>query len=387
MLKNNNNFILNTFLFLTQSTYPHGYEDIILKKMISENLLPDSTQKDTHGNYFLKIGESRTIFASHLDTVSKDHTNVIHKIEGSLIKTDGKTILGADDKAGVTIMLWMIKHNIPGLYYFFIGEEVGCIGSGLLAKYGDLKGKFDRIISFDRRGLNSVITHQSSVRTCSDEFAKNISKELNKNGMSYKLDDTGVYTDSAEFVDIIPECTNLSVGYYSEHTTTESQDIKHLENLAKACIRINWEELVTKRDIAKKEYKYSTSGYDWRNRDYDYGNYGGLKNRTQKRKRRKNSGRYYDDWYDQNTSYNNWHNFETTSTAREYYDGVDGLVDITPKKSQKKFTDYSYDWVMDKFMDKELNYETLELIKEQYLDMNNSSDRQFFGYLCEQSLS
>ena len=180
MLKNNNNFILNTFLFLTQSTYPHGYEDIILQKMISENLLPDSTQKDTHGNYFLKIGESRTIFASHLDTVSKDHTNVIHKIEGSLIKTDGKTILGADDKAGVTIMLWMIKHNIPGLYYFFIGEEVGCVGSGLLAKYGDLGGKYDRIISFDRRGLNSVITHQSSVRTCSDEFAKNISKELNK---------------------------------------------------------------------------------------------------------------------------------------------------------------------------------------------------------------
>jgi hypothetical protein len=24
-----------------------------------------------------------------------------------------------------------MKHNIPGLYYFFIGEEVGCIGSGL----------------------------------------------------------------------------------------------------------------------------------------------------------------------------------------------------------------------------------------------------------------
>jgi hypothetical protein len=39
-----------------------------------------------------------------------------------------------------------MKHNIPGLYYFFIGEEVGCIGSGLAANYGDFKD-YDRIIS------------------------------------------------------------------------------------------------------------------------------------------------------------------------------------------------------------------------------------------------
>ena len=40
-----------------------------------------------------------------------------------------KTILGADDKAGMVILLYMIEKKIPGLYYFFIGEEVGCIGS------------------------------------------------------------------------------------------------------------------------------------------------------------------------------------------------------------------------------------------------------------------
>jgi len=47
------------------------------------------------------------------------------------------------------------------------------------------------------------------------------------------LDDGGVYTDSAEFVDIIEECTNLSVGYFSEHTTSEKQDIDFLELLDK----------------------------------------------------------------------------------------------------------------------------------------------------------
>jgi hypothetical protein len=62
-----------------------------------------------------------------------------------MISTDGTTTLGADDKAGVSVLIWMMKHNIPGLYYFFIGEE-GCIGSGLAANYGDFKD-YDRIIS------------------------------------------------------------------------------------------------------------------------------------------------------------------------------------------------------------------------------------------------
>jgi hypothetical protein len=66
----------------------------------------------------------------HLDTVSREHTKVNHVINGNMISTDGTTTLGADDKAGVSVLIWMMKHNIPGLYYFFIGE-VGCIGSGL----------------------------------------------------------------------------------------------------------------------------------------------------------------------------------------------------------------------------------------------------------------
>jgi len=34
-----------------------------------------------------------------------------------------------------------------------------------------------------------------------------------------------VYTDTAEFTDIIPECTNRSVGYAREHTQEESLDL------------------------------------------------------------------------------------------------------------------------------------------------------------------
>jgi hypothetical protein len=135
-----------------------------------------------------------------------------------MISTDGTTTL-EHDKAGVSVLIWMMKHNIPGLYYFFIGEEVGCIGSGL-AEIMVILG--DRIIS-SIEDTGSIITHQSYARCCSDAFGDALCDELNKSGMSYIKDDGGVYTDSAEFVDYIPECTNISVGYYSEHTVNENK--------------------------------------------------------------------------------------------------------------------------------------------------------------------
>ena len=253
------NYIKETFLSLTSKTYPHGYEDELVKEMTDINIFPN-LEKDEFGNYFYKIGESRTVFTSHLDTASYFQSDVKHQIFGDrFVRSDGTTILGADDKAGVTILLWMMKHNIPGLYYFFIGEEVGCIGSSILALSLKLKGSYDRVISFDRRGTNSVITFQSSIRTCSDEFALELSNQLNlKVDFNYKPDDTGVYTDSAEFGPSISECTNISVGYEKEHTGREFQDLYHLNKLANAVLFVDWESLPTKRDFTKIDKKIST---------------------------------------------------------------------------------------------------------------------------------
>ena len=240
--------IKEKFLQLTSRTYPHGTEHAV------EAFLPRGFTKDRKGNCYIKIGESKTAFTCHMDTACKIGERVIHKIEENFIKTDGCTILGADDKAGMTILLYMIENKVPGLYCFFIGEEVGCIGS-TFASEDKMFLDYDRMISFDRRGTNSVITFQSSRRCCSDEFADALAEQLNNLGMSYKKDDTGVYTDSAEFVSVIPECTNISVGYYSEHTTNEKQDIEHLENLAKSCIKVDWESLPVARDKSKNERK------------------------------------------------------------------------------------------------------------------------------------
>lgn len=248
------------FLALTNRTYPHGTEREIF------HLLPENLNEDEFGNLFIKIGISDVMFTSHLDTATKANTVVNHVFDGNIIKTDGKSILGADDKAGVTIMLFMIENKVPGLYYFFLGEEVGCIGSRKVAgvqKVEKLKD-INKVISFDRRGTNSIITFQSSKRSCSDKFGEALAKEFNDidKSFSYKTDKNGILTDSIQFTSIYPECTNISVGYQHEHCFTETQDIEHLEKLVNACMKVNWNDLPVERDYTKVEW------YDWYGTSY-----------------------------------------------------------------------------------------------------------------------
>jgi hypothetical protein len=250
--------IKKKFLDLTSRTYPHGTEHLLF------HLVPQNLEMDDFGNLFIKIGESDVMFTSHFDTATSANTSVNHVVEDNIIKTDGKSILGADDKAGVVIMLYMIENNIPGLYYFFLGEEVGCVGSRkVAAKHMTEKLPYiNKVISFDRRGTDSVITYQGGSRCASDTFAKALSEEFNKVNpyFKYKPDPTGIYTDSAQFVKIYPECTNISVGYYSEHTTSERQDIDHLIKLAEACLFVDWEKLPVERDILVDDWSYG-GGY------------------------------------------------------------------------------------------------------------------------------
>lgn len=263
--------IKETFIGLTKQTYPHGSEEELI------GLLPKDLKKDEFGNLWIQIGEeTNCMFTSHLDTASHDKVCVTHVFKDNFIGTDGTSILGADDKAGVTIMLYMIQNKVPGLYYFFLGEERGCIGSKKLANKMKIE-KFEsikKVISFDRRGVDSVITFQSSSRCCSEEFAKELSRQLNEGSrleksidlnFNYDCDPTGVYTDSYQFMGIFPECTNISVGYYSEHTKSEKQDILHLEKLAKTCLLIDWENLPVKRDPNEEEI---VSYNRWGNYDY-----------------------------------------------------------------------------------------------------------------------
>lgn len=212
----------------------------------------------------------RTLFVSHVDTVHRaDGPNKIRKTHGKWYASGAP--LGADDGAGIAILMQLITQGKPAYYIFTVGEECGGHGASHLAeKHADLLAQFDRAVAFDRRGYSDVITHQGWGRCCSDAFAEALSDKFNTQSndkLLYMPCDGGVYTDTAEFVDIIPECTNISCGYNYEHSDREELDIEHLVNLANTACRIDWDSLPVDRDPSVRDNKwdkwdsYATGGY------------------------------------------------------------------------------------------------------------------------------
>jgi hypothetical protein len=125
--------------------------------------------------------------------------------------------------------------------------------------YPALLAQFDRAVAFDRRSTISVISHQGMGRCCSDVFATALSNWLNDLGMMMQPDDSGIYTDTAEWTDIIAECTNVSCGYFNEHSTDEWLDLNHFNDLVKAVVQLDWDAL----PIARDPKAFDPSAFDW----------------------------------------------------------------------------------------------------------------------------
>lgn len=209
--------------------------------------------KDAHGNMWAQVGEDNgVVFTAHLDTVHRTPGTqdlfILDLDQGTFIGAEyaGKeTVLGADDAAGIYLMTEMMRGGVAGKYMFFVGEECGGIGSSAFVR-DNPNFSANAVVSFDRRGTGSVITHQGGYETCSTQFGAALAQALNHNGvgkLSYCIDAGGLYTDSREFAEIVPECTNISVGYFHEHTAKEVLNLTHLLNLRDALLKIEWGNL------------------------------------------------------------------------------------------------------------------------------------------------
>lgn len=204
-----------------------------------------------------KSPEDRTMFASHLDTMHSEEgrQEIIYDGMARVIRAK-EDCLGADDTAGIALMLHLMEAGVAGLYVFFVGEEVGCVGSRAYVEENKhwIPTEIDKVISFDRRGVYSVITHQMGARCCSEEFAEALSQGLTTDELMFCPDDTGAYTDSAQFMDIVPECTNISVGYFNEHTAAETLNVEFLSKLAEALEGVDFNALPVSRDPSVVEF-------------------------------------------------------------------------------------------------------------------------------------
>lgn len=102
-----------------------------------------ATQVDAAGNLIARVpatpierdGEPPILLNAHLDRVPSGLAH-IPLLQDGVLRSDGKTNLGADDSAGITILLHAVEElqvrgaeHPPLLLLFTVGEEVGLIGA------------------------------------------------------------------------------------------------------------------------------------------------------------------------------------------------------------------------------------------------------------------
>jgi len=249
-----------------------------------------AVESDDFGNLWANIPQKdkrapSILWSCHIDTVdARDDEKSVFIDENNIARLRKKKpgrCLGADDGAGIWLLLEMMRARVPGTYVFHRGEEKGRLGSIYVAQSeSERLANIDVAIAFDRRGKDNIITHQMSERGCSEAFAKSLGLALNSvsNGaLDYSADDTGSYTDTYSYFDLVPECCNLSVGYSGEHGPNETLDFAHLLKLRAAVLRADFAALIVERDPMTVEYldyssnwgthsrgTYSSGWADWR---------------------------------------------------------------------------------------------------------------------------
>lgn len=142
------------FLDLVKISSPSGYEDGIREYIINFiSSCPVSYEIDNYKNLIVNYhGNSNQIllFDAHMDTVGPCE-QIIPVIKDDIIYSDGNSILGADDKAGIAACLYLIQQltqiEVPIYslrFIFSVSEEVGLQG----AKHLDDKYLKDVLYAF-----------------------------------------------------------------------------------------------------------------------------------------------------------------------------------------------------------------------------------------------
>ena len=265
-----NRMLHDTELLVRMLRYMRPTGSLTEKAFCETYIEPFMGAPDEHGNYVLTIGNKpRVSFMAHYDTVHREHGFQSVIVDTCGVATSDSNCLGADDTTGVWILLGMIKHGVEGTYVIHAAEEVGCVGSEALVKSNPpWLEHTDAAISFDRYGTDSIITHQANGRTCSDEFAHSLAEVLQ---LPMRADSWGTYTDSNEYSAVIPECTNVSVGYDHQHTSREYQDLYFAESLLESVCMAQWHRLLISRDPTHIEpYNPYSMGYSTYRSSYDY---------------------------------------------------------------------------------------------------------------------
>lgn len=133
--------VVKRFLEYVQIPSPSGQEEKFRKYLASElRSLGLNPYVDKIGNTYVDVpGDDKKakpiLLNAHIDTVAHEGT-IKPKIKNGIITSDGKIILGADNKAGVAVIMEVIeqlkekKISHPDIQVVFtVQEEVGLLGA------------------------------------------------------------------------------------------------------------------------------------------------------------------------------------------------------------------------------------------------------------------
>lgn len=181
------------------------YLKMLLLQFCYENQITDNK------NYLIAEGDIPIALVAHLDTV--------HAVEPFQFFYDEKEMvmwspqgLGADDRAGVILILSILSEGYRPHLIFTTGEEHGGIGANKLVKdYNEVPFNIDFMIELDRCGSEDAVFYDC----------------MNHSFIDY-ICSFGFTFEEGSFTDICIlgrnwniAATNLSVGYYNEHTKAE----------------------------------------------------------------------------------------------------------------------------------------------------------------------
>ncbi len=146
-------------------------------------------------------------------------------IENNIIRTDGTTCLGGDDRVGIYIIEYLLKQN-PDIGVLFTDfEESGGIGAKSFCREYDGDFEYEALIQVDRAGINHYVNYHP------------ISKQL-----EIYLNNIGLKREHGSFSDISIlspyfniDAINIACGYYKEHTCNEFININDMDICISLC--------------------------------------------------------------------------------------------------------------------------------------------------------
>lgn len=202
--------------------------------------------------------EKPIMLVAHMDTASST-MGLVPRCDDGWVHTDGRTALGADDKAGIAVILMALrrlrtqgKPHLPIEIVFTVAEEIGLLG----CRHLDRSTLFaDEAIVCDSSGrvgslvIKSVMTENSNVIymwptvrptverslpttdvSSSHPLVERFAKAAVSAGLDFEAESTGALSDANILSSHGITAVNMGLGIEAEHTAQERIHLSSLQS-------------------------------------------------------------------------------------------------------------------------------------------------------------